>query len=190
LVEFPQIANILEALTAGTVDVTVTNASAARAKLVDFSAPVLGVELGYLVPRGSAVTAPGEVDRAGIRVGVTSGGSSHSTLARELKQATVVPAQTLQAAVAMIAGGDVDVYATNKAILFEMSDQLPGSRVLEGRWGIEVFAVAIPKNRGPALDVVHRLADALKTEGFIGSAAERAGMRGTVDPGPPRPDDE
>jgi polar amino acid transport system substrate-binding protein len=181
LVELPQIANVLEALQSGQVDMTVTNASAARAKLVDFSPPLIGAELGYLVAAGSSIAGPEEVDRAGVDVGVTAGGSSHATLARELKLASVVPAQTLQAAVAMIRAGELDVYATNKAILFEMADQLPGARILDGRWGLEVFAVAIPKNRAPGLEFVRRFAEQVKTEGFVKRAAERAGMRGIVD---------
>jgi hypothetical protein len=40
----------------------------------------------------------------------------------------------------MLAEHKIDVYATNKANLFEMSDALPGSRVLDGRWGLENLA--------------------------------------------------
>ena len=133
-VEFTQIADVLDALKGGAVDFTVTNASPARAKDVDFTAPILGVELGYLVsPRSSIATLAD--DRPGVRVGVTAGGSSHTTLQREFKHATVVPSASVTAAVEMLADGKVDAYATNKAILFEMSDQSPGSRVLDGRWG-------------------------------------------------------
>src|SRR5262245_29689458 len=42
----------------------------------------------------------------GVRVGVTAGGSSHATLSRELKNATVV--RSVPAAVEMLAGGKVD----------------------------------------------------------------------------------
>jgi polar amino acid transport system substrate-binding protein len=48
----------------------------------------------------------------------------------------------------MLSQGRLNAFATNKAILFEMSDSLPGSRVLDGRWGVEHLAIAIPKNRG------------------------------------------
>ncbi len=180
LVEFRQIADVLEALRLGRVDFTVTNATPARAKDVDFSEAILGVELGYLVPSRSSISTLADVDRPGIRVGVTEGGSSHSTLLREFKYASVVPAPTLKAANTMLEDGKIDAYATNKAILFEMSDQSPGSRVLDGRWGIEVFAVAIPKGRGPALASVRMFADAVKSEGLVKRAAERAGLRGTV----------
>jgi polar amino acid transport system substrate-binding protein len=180
LVEFRQIADVLEALRQGRVDFTVTNATPARAKDADFSEAILGVELGYLVPSRSSISTLADVDRPGIRVGVTEGGSSHSTLLREFKHASVVPAPTLKAANTMLEDGKIDAYATNKAILFEMSDQSPGSRVLDGRWGIEVFAVAIPKGRGPALASVRMFADAVKSEGLVKRAAERAGLRGTV----------
>jgi polar amino acid transport system substrate-binding protein len=180
LVEFRQIADVLEALKRGEVDFTVTNGTPARANDMDFSGPILGVELGYLVPPRSAISAAADIDRPGVRVGVTAGSSSQATLSREFAHASVVPAPSLSAAVMMLAGGQIEAYATNKAILFEMSDQLPGSRVLDGRWGIELFAVAIPKGRGAALESVRMFADVAKSEGLVQRAAERAGMRGTV----------
>ena len=50
----------------------------------------------------------------------------------------------------MMTSGKLDAYATNKASLFEMAEKLPGSKVLDGRWGVEHFAVAIPKGRDQA----------------------------------------
>lgn len=179
-VEFTQIADVLDALKRGAVDFTVTNASPARAKDVDFTAPILGVELGYLVAPRSSIATLADVDRPGVRVGVTAGGSSHATLQREFKHATVVPSPSVTAAVEMLADGRVDAYATNKAILFEMSDQSPGSRVLDGRWGIEVFAMGIPKGREVAMPAVRRFADEARSQGLVKRAAERAGLRGTV----------
>jgi polar amino acid transport system substrate-binding protein len=178
--EFTQIADVLDAMKRGAVDFTVTNASPARAKDVDFTAPILGVELGYLVPPRSSISTFADIDRPGIRVGVTAGGSSHATLSRELKQATVVPSPSVTAAIDMLAGGSVDAYATNKAILFEMSDQSPGSRVLDGRWGIEVFAIGIPKGRDVAMSAVRTFAEDARSEGLVKRVADRAGLRGTV----------
>jgi polar amino acid transport system substrate-binding protein len=101
-------------------------------------------------------------------------------LQREFKHATVVPSPSVTAAVEMLADGRVEAYATNKAILFEMSDQSPGSRVLDGRWGIEVFAMGIPKGRDVAMPAVRRFADEARSQGLVKRAAERAGLRGTV----------
>ena len=180
LVEFPQIADVLEAMKRGRVDFTVTNATPARAKDMDFSGPLAGVELGYLVPPRSPLSTLADVDRPGIRVGVTAGSSSQTTLSQQFAHASVVPAPTLQAALAMLSAGQIDAYATNKAILFQMSDQSPGSRVLDGRWGVELFAVAIPKGRGAALESVQMFVAAAKSDGLVERAAARAGMRGIV----------
>ena len=132
-VEFRRPAEIYEALKAGQVDMTVANATPARADEFAWSPPVLLVELGFLVPSGSPIAAIGEIDRPGLRVGVTQGGSMNSALAHDLKSASVVPAATLKAGIEMLAKHKIDAYATNKANLFEMSDALPGSRVLDGR---------------------------------------------------------
>ena len=181
LVEFTVVAEVIAAMRQGQVDFTVTNATPARGKEVDFSEPVFGLELGYLVPARSSLATIADVDKAGVRVGVTAGSSSQATLTAQFKHASVVPAPSLKDAVTMLADGKIHAYATNKAILFEMSDQIPGSRVLDGRWGIETFGVAIPKGRGQALATVRTLAEALKSEGFIKRAADRAGVRGTID---------
>jgi polar amino acid transport system substrate-binding protein len=74
----------------------------------------------------------------------------------------------------------VDTFATNKAVLFGMSDELPGSRMLDGRWGLEHLAVAIPKGRELGMAYVRKFAEDAKSEGLVDHAVERAGLRGTV----------
>jgi polar amino acid transport system substrate-binding protein len=171
---------VVQALKAGRADLTVTNASAARARDVDFSRPLLGIELGYLVLPGSPVSALDGVDRPGIRIGVSAGSSSQAALAQTLRQAVLVPALSLPAAAELLRSGQVDAYATNKAILNEMADGLPGARVLDGRWGLEHLAIAIPKGRDVARPYLQRFADALQGSGAVQRAADRAGLRGSV----------
>ena len=74
----------------------------------------------------------------------------------------------------MLPQGKIDAYATNEAILFEMSDQLAGSRVLDSGWGTESFARAIPKGRGAAIRAVQGFAAAAKSEGLVKCAADHA----------------
>lgn len=179
-VEYRRIAEVLEGMKSGQVDFTISNATPARAKDVDFTQSLLSIELGYLVPSGSRISAFVDVDRPGVRVGVTQGSTSQSTLPRELKNAAVVPAQTLKDAVEMLSQGKLDAFATNKSILFEMSEGFSGARVLEGRWGIEHVAIAIPKGREQGMSYMRTFVEATKSEGLVARAAERAGLRGTV----------
>jgi polar amino acid transport system substrate-binding protein len=183
-VEFPRVAAVLDALKAGQVDFTVTNATPTRAAEMDFSAPLLALELGYLVLPGSRVASAADVDQPGVRVGVSQGSTSQGTLTRALQHASVVPAPSLQRAAEMLSARQLDTFATNKAILFEMADGLPGARVLAGRWGLEQLAIAIPKGREAGRDFVRGFADDAKLSGLVQGAADRAGLRGTLAVGP------
>ena len=179
-VEFPRVAAVIEALKAGQVDFTVTNASPARALEVDFTPALLELELGILVLPGSPVAAVADFDRPAIRIGVSQGSSSQAALTKMLKAATVVTAPTLQAAGEMLRQAQIDAFATNKGILYELADSLPGARVLDGRWGLEHLAIAIPKGRGAALDAAREFGASVRTSGLVQRAADRAGLRGTV----------
>ena len=173
-------AQVLDAVKSGQVDVTLTNATPARMKDMDFTPPLFQVEQGYLVPANSKLASAEDIDRPGTLVGVSEGSTSQSVLPREFKNARVVSAPTLKAAIEMLASGKIHAFATNKAILFEMSDDLPGSKVLPGRWGVENFALGIPKGRDQAMPFLRKFADGVRAEGIVGRAIERAGLRGTV----------
>jgi polar amino acid transport system substrate-binding protein len=178
---FSKNADVLAAIKDGAADVAFTNSSSAsRARDMDFGPPFMDVELGYLVPKGSALTTVADVDSSGLRVGVTAGSSSEATLTREFKKAEVIRATNFDAGIEMMTSGKLDAYATNKASLFEMAERLPGSKVLEGRWGVEHFAVAIPKGRDQGMAFVRQFTLEVKSEGLVGAAIARAGLRGAV----------
>ena len=179
-VVFSKNADVLEAVKTGNADIALTNATPARAKEMDFGPPVFEVELGYLVPKGSALTTLAEVDAAGMRVGVTAGSSSDGTLSRDLKSAEVVRATNFDAAIEMLSAGTLNAYATNKASLFEMTEKLPGSRVLDGRWGVEHFAIGMPRGRDGGMAFIRQFTEAVKSEGLVQAAIARAGLRGAV----------
>ena len=179
-VVFSRNVEVLEAVKTGKADIALTNATPARAKEMDFGPPVFEIELGYLVPKGSALTTLAGVDTAGMRVGVTAGSSSDGTLSRDLKNAEIVRASNFDAAIEMLSAGTLHAYATNKASLFEMSEKLPGSRVLDGRWGVERFAIGIPKGRDGGMAFIRQFTEAVKSEGLVKAAIARAGLRGAV----------
>ena len=181
-VEFKRVAEVVDALKVGAVDFTISNASPARAKDVDFTAPLIDLELGYLVPPGSAMQSAADADRAGMRIGVAQGSTSQGTLTRTYKQASVVPVPSLQVAADFLKQGKLDAFATNKAILFEMSDGLPGFKILDGRWGLEHLAVAVPKGREAGLDYLNQFAQDAKTSGLLQSIIVKSGLRGTAKP--------
>ena len=98
-----------------------------RESVLNFTPPFLVIENGYLVVRGSPISTIDAVDRPRIRIGATQDGSVHAILLRTMKNAAVIGSSSLAAGAEMLKSGHVDVFAANKANLFELSDTLPGS---------------------------------------------------------------
>jgi len=69
---------------------------------------------------------------------------------------------------------------SNKATLFEMAEKLPGARILDGHWGVERHAIAIPKGRDQGRAFVEKFTGDAKSEGLIEAAIARAGLRGAM----------
>jgi len=178
IVELSRVAQVVEGVQAGELDFTFTNATEARERLVDFTPPLVRLELGYLARPGSAITRIEQVDQAGVRIGVSQGSSSQTALPRVLRQANLVPLPSLAEAARELQAGRIELFATNKGILFELADQVPGAQVLSGRWGLEQLAVAIPKGRPSAMPWLREFAQRARESGQVGAMASRAGLRG------------
>ncbi|MFY9953126.1 transporter substrate-binding domain-containing protein [Bradyrhizobium sp.] len=180
-VTYQRVAEVLAAMKAGAVDFTISNATPARATDIAFSQTLLSLELGYLVPATSSVKTLADVNKSGVRVGVTKGSTSERTLPKILASASVVPAENLKQAIDLLARGELDAFATNKPILFEMLGSLPGGRVLDGNWGQEHIAIAIPKGRDKGMEYVRHFVDDVQANGTLAQAVSRAGLRGVLE---------
>jgi polar amino acid transport system substrate-binding protein len=181
---YPRQQEVLAAVQRGDADFTITNATAERMRVVDFAQPLVDLEQGLLVPPGSRVTAIDAVDQAGVTVGVSQGSTSERVLAPRLKQAKLRTFPSLDAAAAALRAREVDGYATNKGILFELADRVPGTRVLDGRFGTEHLAPAIPQGRPAGLAYLQVFTGEVRRSGELERATQRAGLRGTVAPQP------
>lgn len=179
---FPSNAKLYEAFRAGSIDVLLTNATAERKRFIDFSGPVLFIEKSYLVAASSKIADAAALDREGVRIGVSQGSTTSTELGRILKKPSFVPAPSLAEGGRMLADGRIDAYASNNAILYEMGDGVPGSRVLPGRWGTESFALGIPQGREAAHAWLDAFAQSVRADGTVARAAARAGVRGTITP--------
>ena len=178
VVEFARVAEIITAIQRGQVDMTFTNASPVRARDVDFSRTLVQLELGLLLPPNSTVAKFAQLDRVGMRVGVSQGSSSQGVLTQQFKQAQVVPVASLEVAQHMLRAGQLDAFATNKGILFEMREKLPDFKVSDDRWGLENLAIAVPKGREAGQAFLAAFADQVTASGQLSRMSERAGLRG------------
>lgn len=180
VVQYQRVAQVMDALKSGQVDMTLTNATAARAKEVDFTSALIQLELGLLVPVDSAINTFGSVDRSGVRLGVSQGSSSQGVLSQRLKNAEIVPVASLSQVQQLLTERKLDAFATNKGILFELAEKMVAVRVLDDSWGVENLAIAIPKGRDAGMPYLQAFAHHMQITGQVNQMAQRAGLRGLV----------
>lgn len=184
IVVFPRLAEALGALQRGDADFTITNATAERARAVNFAPTLVDLELGVLVTSTSRVLTVEQLDQAGVTVGVSQGSSSERVLGERLKASAVRSFPTLDAVRSALRAKEIDAYATNKGILFELVERVPGARVLDGRWGTEHLAPAVPKGREAGMPYLREFTESVRRGGELERASTRAGLRGTLPAAP------
>ncbi|MDB5873634.1 MAG: amino acid transporter substrate-binding protein family [Ramlibacter sp.] len=177
---YPSVGALLDGGKSGAWDVAFVGFSPARAKEWDFTGLHLQIEFGYLVPAGSPILSMADVDRPGVRVAVQEKSGPDAFLSGALKNGVVVRAASLDGTVGMLKAGGADAIFNIKPSLFEIANQLPGSRVLDGRPGIDPHAMAMPKGRDPGVTYARRFIEDAKSSGLVKAAIERAGIRGAV----------
>lgn len=177
---YPSVGALLDSGKSGAWDVAFVGFSPARAQEWDFSGLHLEVEFGYLVPAGSAISTMTDVERPGVRIALQEKSGPDAFFSRTLKDAVLVRASSNLGALEALKAGRADVMGSIKPVLFEMSKQLPGSRVLDGRPGLDPQAMAMPKGRDAGLAYARKFIEDAKSEGLVKAAIERAGVRGVV----------
>ncbi|MGE5527002.1 MAG: transporter substrate-binding domain-containing protein [Rhodospirillaceae bacterium] len=179
-VPYSSVPALLAAAKDGEWDVATLGVNAERALAVDFSAPYMEVEFGYLVPGGSSIASLSEVDRPGVRIGVVEKASPDVYLNRTIRSATLVRAPSVAGLFELLHAGKVDAVFATKASILSQAAKFPGSRVLEGRSGGEETAMAAPKGRGEASRYLREFVESVKAEGLVKAAIERAALRGVA----------
>ncbi len=162
-------------------DVALMGVNAERAVAMDFSAPFMEVEQGYLVRAGVAIATASDVDKAGTRIGVLEKSGADLSLSSTLKKAELVRIKSLGENYALLDTGKADVIAATKTALFDGAASRPGSRVLDGRFLVEPIAMGVPKGRNAAAAVyIGQFVEDTKAQGLVKSAIEGARLRGVV----------
>ena len=180
LVGFESAGKMVEGLRAGAWDIAFLAIDAERAAELSFTGPYIEIEGTYLVPPGSPIHSIAEVDREGVRVGISAKSAYDLFLSRSLQYAQRVLAPDPNAAFELIVTGKVDVVAGVKQHLLANAEKLPGSRVLDGRFMAIQQAMGIPKARQAGATYLREFIEDVKASGFVDQAIAKAGIRGVA----------
>jgi polar amino acid transport system substrate-binding protein len=180
LVEHSGPPGIVECLKAGACDVALLGNTPARAAKVDFSPPYLQGDFTYLVPAGSSVGRIADADQPGVRIAVVRNHAMDFALRGKLKQAEPAYAETPDAAFDLLRTGHVTVLAGIRPGLLTYSSQMPGSRVLEDRYGANVIGMAVRKGQTEWLGYVSEFIAESKASGLVQQAMKRTDTQGVT----------
>lgn len=178
VVTYPTPVALFNSVPSGQWDIIFSGIVPDRAKIIDYSEPYAQDEMGFLVGKDAPIATISEIDKSGVRIAVVERGAADVLLTSTIRSATLVRNPTIAAAVEMVKTGKADAFAALKTYLFPASEQVSGSRVLEGRVSVEYIGIAVPKGNAVGAAYVRRFVQEAKASGFVKATIERAGVRG------------
>lgn len=159
-------------------DVAFMGAEPARAKVISFTPAYVEIEATYLVPAGSPIQSLEDVDRPGVRIAVAARAAYELYLTRTLKHAELVKAEGLDGSFRLFVEQKLDVLAGLRPRLMQDQAQVPGARVLPGRFTAIQQAIATPAGRPAAFAFLQAYVAELKAQGTIARLIARHGVQG------------
>ena len=165
-------------LVAGDCDVAILGIEPVRAAQVDFAPPLIELDYAVLVSEGVSARSLADLDRVGMHIAAVRGHASTLELERQLAKAELVYADMLEPAFEILRQGRAGAFASVREILLRCSEQLPGSHVLDGRYGSNLIGMAVPKGRAGRRAWISAFGEEAKASGLVQQALDRMGWRG------------
>jgi polar amino acid transport system substrate-binding protein len=179
LVPFPNPGALADAAKSGVWDVAFLGAEPQRANEIDFTAAYVEIEATYLVPSDSTIRVVEDVDRQGIRIAVPDRAAYELYLTRNIKQAELVREKGADNAFKRFVADKLDALAGLRPRLVTDQANLPGSRILDGRFTAVQQAAGVPKGRsGAVVQYLRDFIEDVKASGLVAKTIENNNVRG------------
>lgn len=160
-------------------DIGLIGAEPQRAQTIAFTPAYAEIEATYLVPAGSSLTSIAEVDAPGVRIAVTGKTAYGLWLDRNIDKAELVRTGTMDETLADFCDRKLEALAGLRARLTTDVAQLPGSRILDGRFMAVQQAIGVPRtgDGGEAAIVwLSRFVELAKSSGFVAELIRKHGV--------------
>ncbi|MBS7788682.1 transporter substrate-binding domain-containing protein [Roseococcus sp. SDR] len=173
---FPRPGELADAV--GSWDIGLIGAEPQRAEKIAFTPAYAEIEATYLVRGDSPITELAQVDRPGVRIAVTARAAYDLWLARNIRAAELLRAESLDGAFELFQREGLEVLAGLKPRLLTDAEALPGARILEGNFTTVQQAIGTARaNAAGAAWLAEFVAEA-KASGLVAGLIERHGVRG------------
>ena len=172
-VPYPSPAEVADAADTGAWTVALIGADPLRARRIGFTAPYVEIESTYLVPPGSSLVTPEDVDQPGQTIAAFTGSAYELWLRRNLKHATLVAATNIEDSLNRCRDGGLSALAGLRSRLVMDRESWPGSRVLDANFMKVQQAVGTQKDKAAGLEYLQGFVEKVKAEGLVASLIAR-----------------
>lgn len=178
---FDRPGEVADAAARGELDIGLIAIEPERAKVIDFCTAYVEIEATYLVPAGSPLRAIDEVDAPGRRIAASERSAYDLYLTRTLKHATLHRANGMARTVDLFRAEKFDALAGLVPALKSLTADLPGSRLLPGRYTAVQQSIGTRHGR-PALkaEIETFIAEA-KASGLVRQLIDKYGVAGKLE---------
>jgi polar amino acid transport system substrate-binding protein len=153
-----------------------------RAEKIAFCNAYVEIEATYLVPENSPLQSIEDVDQPGVRIAVSDRAAYDLYLSRTLKHGELHRAPGLPGAFKLFVDEKLDALAGLVPALKGNAENLPGSRLIEGRYTSVQQAIGTkPENTALKAEAEAFIAESLAS-GFVAELLEKHGVTGKLQP--------
>lgn len=178
LVPYQTPGEVADAGTRGEWTIGLIGAEPQRAETIDFSPPYAQIEACYLVRGDARFGGLADVDRDGVRIVTTARAAFTLWLERNIRNAEIILAGSLDESFAQFRNGDADVLASLKAKLREDVAKVPGARIIEPGFMTVQQAIGIPRGNDAAAEWLRAFVIAACRSGFVAQRIRHHGVTG------------
>ena len=183
LVQFATPGEVADAAESNVWDIGMIGAEPVRAEKIDFSAAYVEIEATYLVPAGSPLQTIEDVDAESIRIAVSGRSAYDLYLTRNLKHAELIQGKGVAGATEMFLAEKMDALAGLRPALVKDAANIPGSRIIDGKFTAVQQAIGVPKGRSAAAKFISDFVEESKANGLVASLIEKHGVVGRLSVG-------
>jgi polar amino acid transport system substrate-binding protein len=169
----------------GVWDIGLIGAEPARAEKIAFTTAYVEIEAAYLVQSGSPIERLEHVDQPGVSIAVLAKAAYDLWLDRNIQHATLMRANSAEAASKLFSDRDADVLAALRPGLIDDLDRFPGARILDGKFTAVQQAIGTPRKNEAGAAFLQSFVEEAKRSGLVAQLIERHGVTGRLSVAPP-----
>lgn len=158
---------VVDAAASGRCGIVLVGSDPARALKVTFTPAYAELEATYLVPANSPIQDISQVDQPGVRIASFIKSAYDHWLQRNLKHATLVHADSLQASNELFISEHLDALAGLKTGLVTFAKKVPGLRILDGQFTGIQQAIATKKTNIDAVEFLSARVEEFIRSGLV-----------------------